>query len=103
MRMPGRLQRYGARMPTWLESILIGLVSRGFSIAILVASYTLHWPPTGFRAWSSPFNIWDSEWYLWIAGQGYHADAVAKTAFGPGYHDFAFWPAWPLLIKGASL
>jgi hypothetical protein len=103
MRMPGRLQRFGERLPPWLQSMLIGLVSRGFSVAILLASSWLHWPTTGFRAWSTPFVIWDGEWYLWIASHGYHAEAVAKTAFGPGYHDFAFWPAWPLLIQAVSL
>src|SRR3954471_12690666 len=102
MRMPGRLQQLGERTPEWLQAVLIGVASRAFSVAILLAAFTFHWPPTGFRAWSTPFVIWDGEWYLWIASQGYHAEAVAKTAFGPGYHDFAFWPAWPLLIQGVS-
>jgi hypothetical protein len=47
--------------------------------------------------------MWDGQWYVWIAGNGYHADAVVHTAFGPGYHDFAFFPAWPMVVRLVSL
>ena len=37
---------------------------------------------------------WDGWWYLGIARNGYHAAALA-----PGYHDYAFFPLYPLLVR----
>jgi Mannosyltransferase (PIG-V) len=51
---------------------------------------------TGFR---SPFLQWDSQWYMTIATWGYHADPMQAGPFG-GRHDFAFFPAWPTLLRG---
>ena len=51
---------------------------------------------TGFR---SPFLQWDSQWYLTIATWGYHADPMQAGPFG-GRHDFAFFPAWPTVLRG---
>jgi mannosyltransferase PIG-V len=51
---------------------------------------------TGF---TSPFVQWDSQWYLTIANTGYHAAAMQAGPAG-GRHDFAFFPAWPTLLRG---
>jgi Mannosyltransferase (PIG-V) len=51
---------------------------------------------TGFR---SPFLQWDSQWYMTIATWGYHAEPMQAGPFG-GRHDFAFFPAWPTLLRG---
>jgi hypothetical protein len=51
---------------------------------------------TGFK---SPFLQWDSQWYLTIATWGYHADPMQAGPFG-GRHDFAFFPAWPTVLRG---
>jgi len=41
---------------------------------------------------------WDGYWYLGVARDGYHAAA------GPnGYHDYAFLPLYPLLVRVLSL
>jgi hypothetical protein len=45
--------------------------------------------------------MWDGAWYLEIARFGYHAGPVAGTVAGE-FHDFAFWPAWPALLGGAT-
>lgn len=37
---------------------------------------------------------WDGWWYLGIARDGYHVQPVVGT-----YHDFAFLPVWPALIR----
>jgi hypothetical protein len=93
----------GRRVPGWAEALLIGIVSRLFAVAILWTSWTYHIPEPIGRIWSSPFIIWDGEWYLWVVNNGYHAGAVASTPYGIGYHDFAFFPAWPLLVRWLSL
>src|SRR5205814_6257990 len=49
-----------------------------------------------------PFTAWDGQWYVSIAQRGYHAAPVQPGPLG-GHHDFAFYPAWPLLMKIASL
>jgi hypothetical protein len=101
----GALRRRLEALPAWAEAVLIGVASRVFAATFLVIA----WKFTIFAnvgrggSWQSPFLLWDAEWYLWIVKQGYHAQAVAHTAFGPGYHDFAFWPLWPAVILLTSL
>ncbi len=40
---------------------------------------------------------WDGWWYLGIARDGYHVQPIVD-----GYHDYAFLPAWPTLIRVLS-
>jgi len=91
------------RFPGWVEALAIGAVSRAFSIAILVGAWALHIPAASWRSFDSPFVIWDGQWYTFIARYGYHAEAVVKSQYGPGLHDFAFFPAWPILLQVLSL
>jgi hypothetical protein len=91
------------RFPWWVEALAIGVASRIFSIGLLVGSYFIRWPQTAYTPFRTPFVIWDGEWYTWIASRGYHAAPVIHTEFGPGYHDFAFFPAFPQLIRLVSL
>lgn len=99
----GRLLVQPSRWRGWVEALVIGVASRGFAAAILWVSWTFHVPEPIGRIWSSPFVIWDAEWYLWIVNNGYHAGVVAQTPYGGGYHDFAFFPAWPIVIWVLSL
>jgi hypothetical protein len=39
-------------------------------------------------------TAWDGWWYLGIVRDGYHVQPIAG-----GYHDYAFLPAWPALIR----
>ena len=39
-------------------------------------------------------TAWDGWWYLGIVHNGYHAEAVVD-----GYHDYAFLPLWPALVR----
>jgi Mannosyltransferase (PIG-V) len=89
--------------PGWAVPLGILALSRAFSIAVVFLSWTLRVPSSPFPRWSAPFSMWDGQWYVFIAGHGYHAEAVVRTAYGPGYHDFAFFPAWPLLLRVLSL
>ncbi len=42
-------------------------------------------------------TAWDGWWYLGIARDGYHSAPLVN-----GYHDYAFLPLWPLLVRVAS-
>lgn len=42
-------------------------------------------------------TAWDGWWYLGIARDGYHAAPLVD-----GYHDYAFLPLWPALIRFLS-
>ncbi|HXI45106.1 MAG TPA: mannosyltransferase family protein [Candidatus Acidoferrales bacterium] len=97
-----RAERWQA-MPGWVEAVAIAVVSRAFSLAVLFGAWALRLPPTSFKPVDNPLVIWDAQWYSFIAHNGYHADAVVKTQYGPGLHDFAFFPAWPMLVKAVSL
>ena len=89
-------------IPGWLEALAIGVLSRVFSIVVLVGAWKLDIPHQANK-FQNPFVIWDAQWYEFVARNGYHANAVAKTPYGPGYHDFAFFPAWPALLRVLSL
>jgi len=41
---------------------------------------------------------WDGWWYLGIVRDGYHAQAIVD-----GYHDYAFLPLYPMLVRALSL
>lgn len=99
---PSLLERLEG-LPGWLVALGILLLSRAFSAAVIVVAWVFKVPPTPFEGWPAPFSMWDGQWYVWIAGHGYHAEAVARTPYGPGYHDFAFFPAWPMLVRLVSL
>ncbi|MER3418875.1 MAG: hypothetical protein C4343_07265 [Chloroflexota bacterium] len=75
----------------YLLPAAVAVVSRCYSAAILLALHSI----PGMRR--SLLTVWDAAWYLRIADSGYHGGVVH------GGHDFAFFPAWPLLIKIASL
>ncbi|HJW21274.1 MAG TPA: mannosyltransferase family protein [Candidatus Limnocylindrales bacterium] len=100
---PPREQLDARVFPGWLEAIAIGIASRVFSVAFLVGAWALHWPPVGWASFDNPFVIWDGSWYTFIAANGYHAGAVVPSQYGPGLHDFAFFPAWPMLLRALSL
>lgn len=42
-------------------------------------------------------TAWDGAWYLGIARDGYHVQAIG------GYHDYAFLPLFPLLVRALSV
>ncbi|MHB8399480.1 MAG: mannosyltransferase family protein [Candidatus Limnocylindrales bacterium] len=94
----------GAQWRTWDRyrgPFAIALGSRLFSvILVLGSSGLLPHRPTGVIQ-TGPFAIFDGSWYLSIAQNGYHASPLLPFAAG-GYHDFAFFPMWPLLIRLAS-
>jgi len=90
-------------LPSWAEAVIVGVVSRLFALAVLFVGWATNIPAHIGQHSSSPLTIWDGGWYLWVARQGYHAYPVAHTSFGPGYHDFAFFPAYPDLVAVLSI
>ena len=89
---------------SWIVApVAIAIVSRVYSTLLLalvpILQPSLSIPRlTGFR---QPFLQWDSQWYLTIANWGYHAAPMQPGPFG-GRHDFAFFPAWPTLLRAAE-
>lgn len=82
----------------WAAPALIAIVSRLWGTGLVYAFGANSW--TGFIAppAAGPATTWDGAWYLSIARTGYHAAPL----LGPesaGYHDFAFWPAWPAVLS----
>lgn len=81
----------------------IGIGSRVISVALLAifgSQSTGGWPR--YTDAESAFAAWDGQWFLAIAADGYHAAPLTPIGDG-GYHDFAFFPLWPLLVRVASL
>ncbi len=87
----GRSARLGRR--SWVVvPLATAVVSRLFSILIteLIAAVVEKPRP-------HLLTMWDGQWYLRIARDGYHA------AVNHGGHDFAFFPGWPMVIRVGSL
>jgi len=40
---------------------------------------------------------WDGWWYLGVVRDGYHVQPLVGT-----YHDFAFLPAWPAIVRALT-
>lgn len=89
---PGRL-----RQSWWAVPVLIAVASRVWGTGLVYAFGATSW--TGFVTppAAGPATTWDGAWYLSIARTGYHAAPLLGTD-PMGYHDFAFWPAWPAIL-----
>jgi len=76
---------------------VIGAASRLFSIIVILLANRLG------GGNHHPFAVWDGQWYLRIARDGYHAQALGvHRTTGVEWHDFAFFPAWPGVIRLGS-
>jgi hypothetical protein len=83
--------------------LVVGLLSRIYSTALLllVPPSGPH-PPILIHQSTSPLLAWDAQWYLSIAKTGYHAVPQQVTLGNGLRYDFAFYPAWPTLIRAGS-
>lgn len=73
-------------------------VGQPLTVAVMVSlflatqlSITLYAAGFTFERWLEGFAIWDSNWYTLIATEGY---VTARS--------FAFFPLWPLLLRGSA-
>jgi hypothetical protein len=90
------MARLAAAVRTWpwfAVPAVVAVASRVYSLAVLTVLSGLH----GMRGTGGLLSVWDAAWYLRIADGGYHGGVVH------GGRDFAFFPAWPILVKIASL
>ena len=104
----GPVRRLLDRIRAWPLTfpIAVAIASRIYSSILLALVQPLQalWfgPNLGvprLTGFTSPFVQWDSQWYLTIANTGYHAAAMQSGPNG-GRHDFAFFPAWPTVLRG---
>jgi len=97
------LSRPAERATWYVLPVAIAVVSRFYSVFLLLLfqHQAAHQLPLLIDD-GSPLVAWDAQWYLHIAEHGYHAAAIQPGGVG-GHHDFAFFPAWPLLIRLVSL
>jgi len=86
----------------WLLPLAIAICSRVFSLLLLLRYAGNPDPPPTMIDDASPMLAWDAGWYLHIAETGYHPQPLRPSEVG-GNHDFAFYPAWPIVIRLASL
>jgi hypothetical protein len=83
--------------------VAVGLLSRLYStLLLLVLPPAGSHPPILIHQSTSPFVAWDAQWYLSIAKTGYHAVPQQVTLGNGLRYDFAFYPAWPMLVRAAS-
>ncbi len=80
---------------------LVFIVTRLLVLLVAVAVETTQpAPPDGVRVDDRPIlsslTVWDGTYYVGIAEDGYHAEVE-------DFPDYAFYPGYPALIRGASL
>jgi hypothetical protein len=85
------------RQSWWAVPLLIAVASRAWGTGLVYAFGGPSWPQFLNPPAVGPATTWDGAWYLSIARTGYHA-APLLGVDPHGYHDFAFWPAWPALL-----
>jgi hypothetical protein len=87
-----------ARMRWVLLPAAIGVASRFYSIALVLLVNQV-----SRRRGPDPLGVWDGGWYARIASTGYHAQPLGyHPTTGAAWHDFAFFPSWPGLIRLGS-
>ncbi len=95
----GRAIAVGLRDRWWAIPLFIAVASRAWGSALVVILGTPTWPRFVEPPAVGPATLWDGAWFLEVARYGYHAAPVVEGV-GGGFHDFAFWPAWPALLGG---
>ena len=103
--------RFGARVPFQVRYTLLALASTRIALALIgVGSRMLLAPLVGQEyvwtysenPWLDIWGVFDSGWYLSIAVHGYSAD-LSSDAATLGQANYAFFPLYPLLIRGLAL
>lgn len=86
---------------TWCLTLVLGafLASRTIVVAAALLADTIMVRNPALTSGASgvllrSLTAWDGWWYVGIARDGYHAAAVAGT-----YHDYAFLPLFPMLVR----
>jgi hypothetical protein len=86
------------RPPRWVvRTLLLFLASRALIVLAVVLAIGIA-PPGHAQDW---LERWDSFWYLDIARHGY-PDTVGPISPNLPYSPYAFFPLWPMLIRGGG-
>jgi len=86
----------GTVLAAWAGSRLLVVLAAAAAESIIPRNPQLI-PDSGGPLLTS-LTSWDGWWYLGIARSGYHAAAVSGQ-----YHDYAFFPLYPALVRLLSL
>ena len=97
--LPSRRGRFLSwlRNSWWPVPAFVAVASRVWGTGLVYGFGAGSWQAFKEPPAAGPATTWDGAWYLSIARTGYHAAPLLQTVRG-GYHDFAFWPAWPALL-----
>ena len=89
--------RIALRLDGWRYPLVVGALSRLWSIAVLAAIGLVDRAPgeSAVGAALAPFGAWDGVWYRRIADYGYDP----TVAHGNGV---AFSPLYPMLVRGTA-
>src|SRR5688572_16857398 len=95
---PETLRRYAPLIAAFAVSRLVIVVA-----ALLVEAGMFVTNPRLLHGDPAPIlrslTTWDGDWFVGIARNGYHLAAFGDT----GYHDYAFFPLYPMLVGALAL
>jgi hypothetical protein len=98
------LERY-RRVPWWAKVLVVFAVSRVVSAVILLA-YAAIEPANPWTAahpdYFSFAGLWDGAWYHLVATNGYPATLPLTSDGHVNQNQWAFLPAYPVLVSGLS-
>ncbi|MFD2758398.1 hypothetical protein [Gulosibacter faecalis] len=94
------------RVPAWLQVLLIYVFSR-----IVTTVVMLIYAGNQEETWQTPANpdyftfanIWDGDWYRYIAQAGYPVDLPINEQGLVTENSWAFMPVYPFLVRGISI
>src|SRR3712207_2798837 len=87
------------RVPPWVYRVLAIYMASRLVVLLGVLVAGTFAPPLRAADWALR---WDSFWYLHIAQNGYPRD-LGPLSSERLYNAHAFFPLWPLLIRGVSV
>ena len=92
------LRRYGPLIAAFVVSRMVIIAAALVVEAglVLVNPRLTHGDPAPILR---SLTTWDGDWFVGIARNGYHVEAFGDT----GYHDYAFFPLYPMLVRVLSL
>lgn len=98
----GPLRDLWTSIPVWARILVIYLVSRLFTTAMMVAfasSEGQTWQTSAKPGYLEFANIWDAKWYSRIASGGYPSELPVSPEGHITESAWAFMPVYPMLVR----
>lgn len=102
----GPILNWWRGVPAWLKVVLIYVASRVVTTVVMLiyaSNQEETWQTPANPSYFTFANIWDGEWYSYIAFSGYPTELPVNEQGLVTENAWAFMPVYPFLVRGISI